>query len=131
MKIINQSTDELVLKEGSATGIAIGVVLVAAGGFGGYQFHASSPYAIWIALAVVVIGLAAILFSSSITVNANKTSGQILYQKKQLIGAKDSTFSFAPIISAGRQAGGRVCAPPRRRKSSAKRLGWGVRLEES
>ena len=98
MKIISQSADELVLQEGSATGIAIGALFVLAGGFVGYRYHAASPMVIWIALAVVVIGLAVILLSSSITVSVNKASGQLLYQKKRLIGAKTTTYAITDVF---------------------------------
>jgi multisubunit Na+/H+ antiporter MnhC subunit len=98
MKIISQSADELVLKEGSATGIAIGIAFAIAGVFAGYRFHSANPMVIWIALAVIVIGMAVILLSSSITVSANKRSGQLLYQKKRLIGGKDSTYAIADVF---------------------------------
>ena len=55
MKIISQSADELVLREGGASGIAIGVALVVAGVAVGIFLHASNSVAIWIALALVVI----------------------------------------------------------------------------
>jgi hypothetical protein len=98
MKIVNQSADELVVKEGSTTGIAVGVVFVIAGALGGYFLHHSSPIAIWIALGVVLIGAAAILFSTSITVDANKASGQISYQKKRLIGGQNSMYAIADVL---------------------------------
>jgi hypothetical protein len=98
MKIISQSPDQLVLQEGSASGIAIGVVFVIAGALGGYFLHHSSPIAIWIALAVVVLGLAVILFSASITVDANKATGRIAYRKKRLIGGQDSTYAIADVL---------------------------------
>jgi len=98
MKIVSQSADELVLKEGSATGIAVGAVFAIAGMFIGYRFHASNPMVIWIALAVILIGLAVILFSSSITVSANKATGQLSYEKKRLIGGKSSTYAIADIF---------------------------------
>src|ERR1039457_1584189 len=98
MKIISQSADELVLKEGSASGIAFGVVFVVVGVLVGFYLHHSKPFAIWIALAFVVVGLAAILFSSSITVGVNKASGQLFYQKKRLIGGQNSTYAIAGIL---------------------------------
>jgi Tfp pilus assembly PilM family ATPase len=98
MKIISQSADELILKEGSATGITIGIVFALAGVFVGYRFHSANPLVIWIALAVIVIGIVVILLSSSITVSANKRSGQLLYQKKRLIGGKDSTYAIADVF---------------------------------
>jgi len=98
MKIVSQSQDQLVLNEGSTSGIVVGAVITLAGALGGYFLRASSPYAIWIALAVVVIGIAVILFSSSITVTANKATGQLLHQKKRLVGGKDSTYAIADIF---------------------------------
>src|SRR5579862_5773147 len=98
MKIINQSADELVLKEGSTSGIVVGGVLIVAGAFAGYLLRESTPYAIWIALALVVVGVAVILFSSSITVTANKTAGRLLYEKKRIVGAQNSTYAIAEIF---------------------------------
>ena len=98
MKITSQSADELVLKEGSTSGIVVGAVVIIAGVLGGDFLRESNPMVIWIALAVVAAGIAIILFSSSITVTANKTSGQVLYQKKRLAGGKDSTYAIADIF---------------------------------
>lgn len=98
MKIMNQSADELVLKEGSASGVTVGVVLIIGGAFAWYFMHSSNSIVIWIALAMAALGIGLILFSSAITVTANKTSGQLLYQKKRLIGAKDSTYAIADIF---------------------------------
>jgi hypothetical protein len=98
MKVISQSADELVLNEGSASGIAIGAAFVIAGAAVGIFFRQSSPYAIWIALAVVVLGVVVILMSSSITVTVNKKSGHLFYQKKRLIGAEDTKFAIADIL---------------------------------
>jgi hypothetical protein len=98
MKIISQSADELVLKEGNASGMAIGAALIAAGALVGVYRHASGPAGIWIALALVVIGLGLILFSSSITVNANRASGQLFYQKKRLLGGRSQTYAVSDIL---------------------------------
>lgn len=98
MKIISQSADELVLKEGSASGIVVGVVLIIAGVLAGSFLRQSNPIVIWIALALCVVGLAVILFSSSITVTANKARGQIFYQKKRLVGGQNSTYAIGDIF---------------------------------
>ena len=79
MKIVSQSTDEMVLREGNASGIAIGIALAIAGILGAYYLHASKPMALWIGLAVSAIGVGVICFASSITVDANKAKGQLLY----------------------------------------------------
>lgn len=98
MKIVSQSPDELVLKEGSTTGIMIGVVFIIAGAVVGFMGHSSTPATIWIALAMIVIGVGLILFSSSITVNANKKSGQVLYQKKRLVGGQNTAYPISDIL---------------------------------
>jgi len=98
MKIISQSPDELILKEGSTSGIVLGVGLSVAGILAGYLLRQSTPYAIWIGLAILLAGVAVVLFSSSITVTANKANGQLLYQKKRLVGGQDSTYAIADIF---------------------------------
>ena len=98
MKIVSQSSDELVLKEGSTQGIVVGAMLVAAGALVGIFLRDANPYMIWIALAAALVGIAVILFSSSITVTANKTSGQVLYQKKRIVGGQDSNYAIAEIF---------------------------------
>ena len=47
---------------------------------------------------MAAVGLAVILFSSSITVSANKASGRLFYQKKRLIGGQSSTYAIADIF---------------------------------
>src|ERR1700690_42318 len=98
MKITSQSAEELVLTEGGTTGIIVGAVFVIGGPIAWYLFHASNPVVIWVALGMAIIGLAIILMSSSITVKANKTSGQLFYEKKRLTGAQNSTYAIADIF---------------------------------
>ncbi|MGB7760014.1 MAG: hypothetical protein WBL61_09305 [Bryobacteraceae bacterium] len=69
MRITTVSANELELKEGGTTGIVIGAALVIAGVLVGYRLHNSNSIVIWVALALGAAGIAAILFSSSITVN--------------------------------------------------------------
>src|ERR1700722_18842708 len=98
MKIVSQSADEMILKEGSASGTTLGIIFVIAGILVGYDLRAANSIVIWIALAMVVIGLCAILLSSSIMVDANKTIGQLLYQKKRLIGGSTVTYAIADVL---------------------------------
>src|SRR5271154_6435604 len=98
MKIISRSSDELVLQEGSTSGIVVGAVLTVAGVLAGYFLRQSTPYAIWIGLAVVIVGIFVVLFSSSITVTANKLRGQVFYEKKRLVGGNNSTYAIADIF---------------------------------
>jgi hypothetical protein len=98
MKITNQTTDELMLKEGDAKGIMAGIVLVVVGIGVAFYSQFSPSIALWIAIAVFIIGLAFIFLSSSITVDANKTSGQIVYQIKRLIGGSTATYAIADVL---------------------------------
>ena len=98
MKIINQTTDELVLKEGNTSSIVFGVFFVLIGiGLGFYsRFTVSNT--LWVALTIFVIGLITVFVSSSISVDINKTSGQMTYQTKRLIGGKTATFATADVL---------------------------------
>jgi hypothetical protein len=98
MKIINQTTDALALKEGDATGIIVGIVLVLAGiGIGfSTQFVVAAP--LWIALGLVVVGLVVVFMSSSISVVINKTNGQIVYQTKRIIGGQSMTYATGDVL---------------------------------
>jgi hypothetical protein len=61
LKIISQSADELVLKEGSASGLVAGVAFVIAGVLAWDFLHRSNSIVIWIAPELVAVGIAAIL----------------------------------------------------------------------
>jgi len=98
MKITNVSPDELLLTEGSATGIAIGGAFVVGGGAVACFGRNSGSVMLWIALALGIVGLVAILFSSSITINANRATGQLRYQKKRLAGSQDTTYALADVF---------------------------------
>jgi hypothetical protein len=122
MKIITQTADEMVLKEGNLTSTMIGVAFIVVGGVVEYKGHASSPIAIWIALAMVVVGIGLILFGSAITVTANKKTGQLFYQKKRVIGGQNTTYAVSDVLrietrkqwrmeNAGNQ-GNQNAAPP-------------------
>ena len=98
MKIVSQSAEELVLKEGGTTGIVAGAVLVVAAPVVWYFMRESNPAVMWVALGMFVLGAVIILMSSSITVVANKTSGQLAYEKKRLTGAQNSSYAIADIF---------------------------------
>jgi hypothetical protein len=98
MKITIQTADELELQEGGTAGIVVGVAFVIAGVVAGYFARNAEAFVTWIALGLGVVGIIAILFSSSITVNASKLSGQIRYQKKRLVGAQNTTYAIADVF---------------------------------
>jgi hypothetical protein len=98
MKIVSQSSNELVLKEGGTQGIIVGAAFVIAAPLVWYFLHESNPIVVWIALGLFVVGVMVVLMSSSITVVANKATGQMLYQKKRLTGGRNSTYAIADIF---------------------------------
>ncbi len=98
MKITTLTAEQLELKEGGTAGIVVGACLAVAGILAGIFMRQLSPFAIWIALALVVAGILVILFSSSITLNANKRSGQLRYQKKRIVGTQDLMYSIADVF---------------------------------
>jgi hypothetical protein len=116
MKIMSQSSDELVLHEGSFQGIAIGVACVAAGVLGAYFLHATKPLALWIGLAVVVLGVGVICFASSITVGATKPSDRLVYEKKRIVGTKTDTYKISEVLRIETRKQWRIenAAPPNR-----------------
>ncbi len=98
MKIERQTSDELILTEGSTAGLIVGAALVVGGAVVGYLLRQQSPYAVWIGLALSVIGIGIILFASSITVRADKKSGQLHYEKKRIVGAKNSSYAIGDVF---------------------------------
>jgi hypothetical protein len=98
MKIVSQSSDEMVLQEGNIQGIAIGIACVIAGILAAYFLHSTKPMAVWIGLGAVLLGIGVICFASSITVDATKSRDQLVYQKKRLIGAKVSTYAISDVL---------------------------------
>ena len=98
MKITSQSENELVLTEGSASGMIAGGAMIAAAIGVGVFLRASLAPAPWIALALAVAGIAVILLSSAITVQADKTRGELRYQKKRLVGTQNTVYPLADIF---------------------------------
>jgi hypothetical protein len=98
MKINQISADEIELKEGGAIGMVIGVAFLFGGIGVGVFLRESIPYGLYVATGMIGAGIALVLFASSITVNANKKSGEIRYQKKRLVGAQNLTFAVADVF---------------------------------
>jgi hypothetical protein len=98
MKIMSQSSDEMVLHEGSIQGMVVGIALVIAGVLGAYFLHGSKPIALWIGLAAMVVGAGIVCFASSITVGVTKSKDQLVYEKKRLVGAKTDTYKISDVL---------------------------------
>jgi hypothetical protein len=98
MKIINQTTDTLALKEGDAKTIVIGTILVLAGIGVAFYAHFAPSNPLWVAIGIFVVGLVTIFASSSITVDINKPNGQVVYQIKRVIGGKAATYATGDVL---------------------------------
>ena len=98
MKVITQTADELVLKDGNLTLTIIGGVLVVAGVIAGIALNGETPYAIWIALGLVLIGIAVVLFASALTISANKKSGQLIHETKRIVGGKTVSYAIGDVL---------------------------------
>ena len=98
MKIVNQTTDELTLKDGNAQGIIIGIIFTTIGIVLGFYSHFVVGTTLWIALGLFVIGLAVVFMSSSISVDMTKSNGQIIYQTKRIIGGKTTTYAINNVM---------------------------------
>ncbi len=100
MKIITQTSDQMALKDGNATGLIFGVVITIGAGFAAYSFYSTAGMSnqVWISIAVAVIGLIVLLTSASIAVNIDKTQNQIFFQKKRLIGTTSRAYSTQDVL---------------------------------
>lgn len=76
----------------------IGVVFLIAAAAVVFYRHASNPNMIWVALALALVGLGVLLFSSSITINASRKNGQLFYQKRRLVGGSNTTYPISDIL---------------------------------
>jgi hypothetical protein len=100
MKIINQTQDQMNLKDGNASSLIIGLVLILGGSYSIYHFYsASGPSNIlWVAAVILLFGLIMIFLSSTITVAIDKSQNQISFLKKRLIGNKSQTFNIQDAL---------------------------------
>ncbi|HUB81686.1 MAG TPA: hypothetical protein VMB03_22965 [Bryobacteraceae bacterium] len=98
MKIVSLSADEMVLREGSFQGIAVGALCVIAGALAAYFLHSTKPIALWIGLGAMVLGAGVICFASSITVSATKSGDRLVYEKKRIAGAKTDTYKISDVL---------------------------------
>lgn len=98
MKIISQSTDELVLKEGDASGIVFGIIAAVIGAVVAVRVSPQTLVTLLIGIGFVIVGLGMVFWASSISVDVNKTNGQLSYKKKRLIGGSSATYAIADIL---------------------------------
>ncbi len=80
--------------KGVLTGVVIVVVGVALASYG--RFTPSIP--LWVGLALSLIGVGMVLFSSSIEVHIDKAAGQIAYRTKRMIGGSAAAYAVADVL---------------------------------
>lgn len=99
MKIINQTPDELVLKEGSGFNLVFSIGFMLFGIGLGYMMYRSGQQGnlFLISLIPFTIGFLWFLFVPSVVVNVNKTTANILYKKERIIGTRVSNYSVADV----------------------------------
>jgi hypothetical protein len=98
MKITNQTADDLALKEGDAKAIVVGIIVFLVGIVVAFYTHFTPSTPLWVAIGLCIIGLIAIFVSSSIAVDMNKTSSQITYQTKRLIGGQTAAYAIGDVL---------------------------------
>src|ERR1035437_3864978 len=98
MKIINQTTDEMTLKDGNISAIILGSIFTILGLVLLLKIispnSGSGSIAMLVGSIFLVSGLLSIILSSSISVDIKKTTGQISYQTKRLIGGKLTNYDI-------------------------------------
>lgn len=99
MKIINQTSDNLTLKDGKVKSLVAGFIFVLVG----TVILISNPAGlilmkILLAAVFVIIGLLFVLFSTSTIVDFDKINSQIIYTKKSLIGKQSTMYVFADVF---------------------------------
>jgi hypothetical protein len=99
MKITALTAEELELREGGAAGVIIGIVMAILGLLFVLIMHSVSSLMTGVGAAALIGGALMVLFSSSITVSANRRNGQLRYEKKRLVGAKQTLYSIADVSS--------------------------------
>lgn len=97
MKIISLTPEELQLKEDGVAGIVIGSVMLGVGLLVAAILSQAGAFGILIGLLFACIGAGFLLFSSSISVIANRRTGQLWYQKKRLTGTQASVYNMGDV----------------------------------
>jgi hypothetical protein len=100
MKIINQTTDQMDLKDGNGGMIFFGLIFIIAGlgsGYAGFVNGTGGLMTYGFLLLFVVIGLLTALHATSINVSINKSAGTISFKKKTLISGTSSEYPLTNV----------------------------------
>jgi len=100
MEISNQTQDQMTLKDSGIWKFVFGGGFILFGIVFGFMMYASGTHGavLLIPLTLLVIGVLSLLFMASLVVEINKSSGQIIYTKKRLIGNKILTYPIADVL---------------------------------
>jgi hypothetical protein len=100
MKIVSQTADEMVLKDGNVGGLIFGAIaIVGSLTIGGYAYATYGwSNGLWIAVAFLVVGIFILLTAANTTVDINKPNNQINYQKKRLMGGSQATYAIDNVL---------------------------------
>ena len=100
MKIVNQTPDQMVLKDSNITGFFLGVLITFGAAFAAYRFYIlfGKSNQLWISLGAVVVGLIVLLSSAAITLTINKIQNQIFFQQTRIIGTTSKTFNIQDAL---------------------------------
>jgi hypothetical protein len=102
MKIISQSSDQMVLRDGNiAGGVFGGIVVFAVGGYGAYYLLTTPGQVamnVWIPGIIALVGLIIIFAVSSISVLIDRTPGQIVFKRKRIIGTSMQTQNISDSV---------------------------------
>jgi hypothetical protein len=102
MKIINQTSDQMVLKDSNYWGAFVAVVVILFGlffSFSGFATNPSSPIITGVILWIIALAVAfiAIFLSPSYMFSINKSNGTILFHLKRIILSKTQTYQISDI----------------------------------
>jgi uncharacterized protein (UPF0333 family) len=100
MKIINQSENQMSLKDGNALSLILGAVFIIIGVFGAFGIYSASRFSgpFWAMTVFFLIGLIIIFTSAAILVTIDKTQNQISFLKKRLAGSKSQTYNIQNVL---------------------------------
>ncbi len=86
------------MKDGNASSLVIGVILLLVGLYLSYHYYATSGFSniIWVPVVVFVFGLVLILVSGSITVQINRS--QISFAKKSILAGKSAAYATQDAV---------------------------------
>ena len=98
MKIISQTPDQMIIADPSASGWIYGAVIMILGLIVGY-FALSQKQEVTtiVTIGFLIVGFVVIMLNKSRTTTINKTSGQIILQKKSIIGSTSFNYAIADV----------------------------------